>query len=105
MNITTVGLDLAKNINHFVGCNQAGKIVKKKILRRSEVLNYFSRLPKCLVGIESCAGAHYWAREIEALGHEVKQVIFLIIYVLFLRRFLVNKWVTGIKLTLEQRQP
>ena len=74
MNITTVGLDLAKNINHFVGCNQAGKIVKKKILRRNEMLNYFSRLPKCLVGIESCASAHYWAREIEALGHEVKQV-------------------------------
>ena len=74
MKITTVGLDIAKNVFHFVGCNQAGKIVKKKALKRKEVLFFFAQLERCLVGIESCASAHYWAREIEALGHEVKQI-------------------------------
>ena len=74
MNITTIGLDLAKGVCHFVGCNEAGKIVKKKVLRRQEILRYFSRLEACLVGIESCASAHYWAREIEKLGHKVKQI-------------------------------
>lgn len=73
-NITTVGLDLAKNVSHFVGCNQAGKIVRKRMLKRSEILAFFNALPKCVVGIESCASAHYWAREIEKLGHKVKQI-------------------------------
>lgn len=74
MNITTVGLDLAKNVSHVVCCNQVGKIVKKKILRRKEILNYFAQLDDCLVGVESCASAHYWARELEKLGHRVKQI-------------------------------
>ena len=74
MNITTVGLDLAKRVSHFVGCNPAGKIIKKKALRRQDVLNFFSKLTPCLVGIESCSSAHYWAREIAKLGHEVKQI-------------------------------
>ena len=74
MNITTIGIDLAKNVSHVVCCNQAGKIVKKKAVRRAEILKYFSHLEKCLVGIEACASAHYWAREIEKLGHEVKQI-------------------------------
>ncbi|WP_133405709.1 IS110 family transposase [Parashewanella tropica] len=74
MKITTVGLDLAKNVSHFVGCNQAGKIVKKKMLSRKDILPFFAQLPKCLVGLESCASAHYWAREIEKLGHIVKQI-------------------------------
>jgi transposase len=58
-NITTVGLDLAKNVSHFIGCNQAGKIVRKRMLKRAEILAFFSALPKCVVGIESCASAHY----------------------------------------------
>lgn len=74
MNITTVGLDLAKNVCHFVGCNQAGRIVKKKVLRRQMIINFFSKLSPCLVGIESCSSAHYWAREIEKQGHQVKQI-------------------------------
>jgi len=74
MNITTIGLDLAKNVSHVVCCNQVGKIVKKKILRRKEILNYFAQLDGCLVGVESCASAHYWARELEKLGHRVKQI-------------------------------
>lgn len=74
MNITTVGLDLAKSVYHVVCCNQAGKIIRKRILRRSEILAFFSTLPKCLVGIESCSSAHYWAREIQKLGHQVKLI-------------------------------
>ena len=62
MNITVSGLDLAKNIFHFVGCNKAGKQIKKKMLRRSEVLSHFAQLPPCLVGMEACSSAHYWAR-------------------------------------------
>jgi len=74
MNITTVGLDLAKNVSHVVCCNQTGKIIKKRMLRRSEILAFFAKLPKCLVGVESCAAAHYWAREIQKCGHEVRQI-------------------------------
>lgn len=74
MNITTAGLDLAKNVSHVVCCNQAGKIIKKKVLRRKDILSFFANMDKCLVGIESCASAHYWARELAKLGHEVKQI-------------------------------
>lgn len=71
MEITTIGLDLAKNVFHVVGCNQAGKPVIKKRFRRSQMLNYFARLPSALIGMEGCGGAHYWARELSALGHRV----------------------------------
>ena len=64
MDITTIGLDLAKSVSHVVCCNQAGKIVRKKMLRRTQILHFFSELAPCLVGVESCASAHYWAREI-----------------------------------------
>ncbi|RLV58326.1 IS110 family transposase [Parashewanella curva] len=74
MKITTVGIDLAKNVSHVVACNQAGKIVKKKMLSRKDIISFFTQLPKCLVGMEACATAHYWAREIEKLGHTVKQI-------------------------------
>lgn len=73
-NNTTVGLDLAKSISHVVCCNKAGKIVRKKALKRSQVLSFFRQLTPCVVGIESCASAHYWAREIAKCGHEVKQI-------------------------------
>lgn len=74
MQITTVGLDLAKNIFHVVCCNQAGKVVKKRTLKRREVIGYFRQLTPCLVGMEACASSHYWARELERLGHRVKQL-------------------------------
>jgi len=59
MSITTVGLDLAKSVSHLVCCNQACKIVRKKMLRRNQVLHFFSELSPCLVGVESCASALY----------------------------------------------
>jgi transposase len=72
--ITTIGLDLAKNVFHVVCCDQRGKVVSKKMLRRSEVLRYFANWPPCLVGMEACASAHHWARALGALGHEVKLI-------------------------------
>ena len=70
--IMTIGLDLAKNLFHLVCCDEHGKVVRKKMLRRSQVLQYFANLAPCLVGMEACASAHHWARSLGALGHEVK---------------------------------
>jgi transposase len=72
--ITVVGLDLAKNVFHAVCCDASGKIVKKKMLKRREVLTYFANLESCLIGIEACASAHYWSRQLIALGHHVKMI-------------------------------
>ena len=60
--ITTVGLDLAKNVFQVHGVDAEGTTVLRKQLRRAQVLAFFSRLPRCLVGMEACATAHYWAR-------------------------------------------
>jgi len=72
--ITTIGLDLAKIVFHAVCCDQHGKIIKKKMLRRSGLLAWFANLPPCLIGMESCASAHYWARALKAQGHRVKLI-------------------------------
>jgi len=70
--ITTIGLDLAKHVFQAHGVDAKGATVLRKQLRRAQVLAFFSRLPPCLVGVEACATAHYWARELRALGHEVR---------------------------------
>jgi len=70
--ITTIGLDLAKNVFHVVCCDARGKVVRKRMLKRRQVLAFFGNLERCLVGMEACAGSHYWGRELEALGFEVK---------------------------------
>lgn len=72
MNITTVGLDLAKHWFQVHGVDAVGKVLVKRKLRRTEVITFFKALDPCLVGMEACASAHYWARELIALGHEVK---------------------------------
>ena len=72
--INTIGLDLAKQIFQVHGADADGSPVFNRRLRRSEVLHFFSKQPACLVGIEACGSAHYWAREIEALGHEVRLI-------------------------------
>jgi transposase len=71
MEITTIGLDIAKTFQAH-GANAAGMPVLRRKLRRADVLQFFQDLPRCLVGIEACGTAHHWAREITALGHEVK---------------------------------
>jgi transposase len=72
--VSTIGLDLAKNVFQVHGVDRSGKTVIRRQLRRGQVLPYFKRLPPCLVGIEACATSHYWAREITALGHEVRMM-------------------------------
>jgi transposase len=70
--ITTIGLDLAKNVFQVHGIDEVGQVVVRKRLRRGQVLGYFSGLSRCLIGMEACATAHHWARELIALGHEVR---------------------------------
>lgn len=70
--ITTIGLDLAKNVFQNHGIGMAGQKLIRRQLRRAEVLKFFASLPPCLVGMETCATAHHWAREIAKLGHCVK---------------------------------
>lgn len=71
MKITTIGLDLAKNIFHVVCLDAHGKEVKKRMLRRNQVLEFFTQMPPCQVSMEACAGSHYWGRQLRALGHNV----------------------------------
>jgi transposase len=72
MQITTVGLDLAKNVFQVHGVNAHGKAVLRKQLRREQVASFFANLPACLVGMEACSSAHHWARKLQALGHTVR---------------------------------
>ncbi|HKK06665.1 MAG TPA: IS110 family transposase [Gammaproteobacteria bacterium] len=72
--VTTIGLDLAKRVLHVVGCDARGKVVSKRMLRRGQVLAYFAHLERCRVALEACAGAHYWGRELAALGFEVRLI-------------------------------
>jgi transposase len=72
MQISTIGLDIAKNVFQVHGIDAAEKVVVRKQLRRSQVLAFFKALPPCLIGMEACATAHYWARELTKLGHTVR---------------------------------
>ncbi|WP_428544047.1 IS110 family transposase [Profundibacter sp.] len=74
MEITTLGIDLAKSVFQLHGVDAAGQIVLMKKLRRNAVLEFMSALPPCLVGIEACGTSHFWAREIAALGHDVRLI-------------------------------
>ncbi len=74
MQVTTIGLDIAKNVFQVHRVDKEGRAVLRKKLRRSQVLNFFAALAPCVVGLEACGGAHYWARELAALGHEVRLV-------------------------------
>jgi transposase len=70
--IITIGVDLAKNIFQVHGVDAEGAVLVRRQLRRSQVLPFFAKQPACLVGMEACATAHYWARELVGLGHDVK---------------------------------
>jgi len=74
MQINTIGLDLAKTVFQVHGVDAAGAAVVRKQLRRVQVIGFFAKLPPCLVGMEACATAHYWARELKALGHDVRLI-------------------------------
>jgi transposase len=72
MQLTTIGLDIAKNVFQVHGVDARGRVVLRKQLRRAQVLGFFANLPRCRIGMEACAGAHHWARALAALGHEVR---------------------------------
>jgi len=72
MQVTTIGLDIAKNVFQVHGIDASEKVVVRKQLRRSQVLAFFKALPPCLVGMEACATAHYWGRELTKLGHQAR---------------------------------
>jgi transposase len=70
--VTTIGLDIAKNVFQVHGVDEHGRVVLRKRLARGRVLAFFANLPRCLIGLEACGGAHHWARELNRLGHEVR---------------------------------
>ena len=72
MKITAVGIDLAKNVFAIHGVDERGTVMVRKQLKRAEVAKFFANLPPCLIGMEACASAHYWARKLMAFGHSVK---------------------------------
>jgi transposase len=72
MQITVVGLDIAKHVFQAHAADADGRAIAQVKLRRAQVLDYFRGLPPCLVGLEACATAHHWARELIALGHTVR---------------------------------
>lgn len=72
MKVTTVGIDLAKNVFQIHGVDAHGKAVLKKQIRREQLMLFFANLPACLIGIEACASAHYWARRLQECGHTVR---------------------------------
>jgi transposase len=72
MKITTVGIDLAKNVFQVHGVNEHGKAALKKQLKRGQVAEFFANLPACLIGMEACGSAHHWARKLQGFGHTVR---------------------------------
>lgn len=72
MQVSTIGLDIAKNVFQAHGIDAAGRTVITRQLRRGQVMGYFDNLPPCLIGMEACATAHHWARELTKMGHTVQ---------------------------------
>ena len=74
MKVTTVGLDLAKNVFQIHAVDERGKVVTRKPLKRDQVAPFFAKLERCLVGMEACASAHHWARKLQGFGHTVRLI-------------------------------
>lgn len=74
MQVTTVGIDLAKNVFQVHGIAENGEAVFNRTIRRAQLLAFFEDLPACLVGMEACGSSHYWARQLSALGHDVRLI-------------------------------
>ncbi|MFY9837333.1 MAG: IS110 family transposase [Xanthobacteraceae bacterium] len=70
--VTTIGLDIAKSVFQVHGVDAAGNVVIRRQIKRRYILAFFQKLPPCLVGIEACASAHHWSRELQAIGHSVR---------------------------------
>lgn len=74
MQVTTIGLDIAKSVFQVHGVDERGRAVLRKRLARAKVLEFFAKLPPCVIGLEACGGAHHWARELQALGHDARLI-------------------------------
>ena len=74
MNIATIGIDLAKNVFQLHAVNSHGKVVLRRQIHRGQMRGFFVNLPPCLIGMEACASAHYWARTLESYGHRVRLI-------------------------------
>lgn len=74
MSTMTIGLDIAKSVFHLVWMNTTGKVLKRKMLPRKKVAEYFANLEACIVVMEACGSTHYWSRVITRCGHEVKAI-------------------------------
>lgn len=72
--VTTIGLDIAKNVFHAHGADASGRALFSRKISRTKLLEFFARQPRCMVALEACGGAHHWARELTLLGHEVKLI-------------------------------
>lgn len=72
MKLTTVGIDLAKNVFQVHGIDEHGKVLLRKQLRRDQMATFFVNQPLCLIGMEACCSAHHWARKLQAMGHTVR---------------------------------
>jgi transposase len=72
MEVTTIGLDIAKSVFQVHGVDANGKVIVRRQIKRRDVLAFFQKLSPCLVGIEACASSHHWSRELKALGHRVR---------------------------------
>ena len=72
MKITTIGIDLAKKLFQIHGVDERGKAVLRKQLKRKDVMKFFANLEPCLIGMEACGSAHYWARKLSEFGHTVR---------------------------------
>ncbi len=74
MQVTTVGIDLAKNVFQVQGIAETGEVVFNRTIRRAQLLAFFKALPACLVGMEACGSSQYWARQLSALGHDARSI-------------------------------
>jgi transposase len=72
MKITTIGIDLAKNVFQVHGVDERGRAVLKKQLKRDQMASFFAKLPACLIGLEACGSSHHWARKLQGFGHTVR---------------------------------
>ena len=72
--VVTVGLDLAKSVFQVHGVDDVGRTSLRRRLARHQLIDYFAKLPPCLIGMEACSAAHHWARELSRLGHSVKLI-------------------------------
>ena len=73
MKATTIGIDLAKEVFQVHGVDEHGKRLFNKQLKRSQIASFLANIPPCLIGIEACASAHFWANKLQGLGHTVKR--------------------------------